>query len=233
MEQHAGGWRVREGTPGGRVSTTRFNVAIQVIGEFELLAWWPDRKDSGDLVPVDELPAGDPWNAVRAHLAAHRDDQWKLAFRSSTERTVALYTFVDLTIEEIEQVRQGKFSPKSVVDEERAHIEPIVAAIAQQTDGCSSSTENYVRPLRISSRVESSGSKIAAVSSDLGWPEGFKFAIPKIVIAEPEPTRADSPPAILELPFRQRLASATFDDMMRTVRRWGRASNATPLATAP
>ena len=134
VAEHDGARRPVDATKSIRLPTTRFNIAIEIEGDHELLDWWPNEEDSGALIPIDDLPAPPATDPVRQHLAQRRDEQWRVAFRSGDSREVALYTFVDLTIEEVHQVGDGTLSLKGIVDEERSHVEPIVAAIARQTN---------------------------------------------------------------------------------------------------
>jgi hypothetical protein len=229
VREHGGAWRLEAEAPISRVPTTRFYVAIEVFGDAELLEWWPDQADSGALVPVDQLSEPDPSDAVRKHLAGLRNDQWFLGTRTDAGPT-ALYTFVDLTPHEVGLVAEGKLSPRAAVDQERTQIEPIVTAIAKQTNDFF----DVELPGLVTDYVETRVKRLkglSAVAADLRWPEGFRFPAPKI--EQSASTAAASHLATdLGLEFRPRLASATFDDTMRTVRIWGNAVERYPASYA-
>jgi len=96
--------------PGTRLPTTRFHVAIQIAGEPALLSQWPDATGQ-ELSPVDlydgdgwELPPADaPYDYVqemRRYDYRLAQDLWFVGSRDRESEVRALYTFVDLTLED-------------------------------------------------------------------------------------------------------------------------------------
>ena len=134
VAEHDGARRPVDATKSIRLPTTRFNIAIEIEGDHELLDWWPNEEDSGALIPIDDLPAPQPPTpSVNISLSVATSSGVSPSAAATAERSPSS-TFVDLTIEEVHQVGDGTLSLKGIVDEERSHVEPIVAAIARQTN---------------------------------------------------------------------------------------------------
>lgn len=230
------------------VGTHRFYFATQVFGDMEALQNWPDEATT-PLTPVDELGPGSrsspemPADAVRRHLTGLRDKQWFLHDRGEVGGPMALFTFVDITEEELMATAIGQLDLKGVVNAERRHIEPIVDAIAAQM-------EAFYLPLldEVIDLIEYRSrwhQQFAAAVRTLTWPEQWTYPDPMLEMAGADgtPTQngsgsssgtqaADSEgdtQAALELP-RMRLSKASFDDVVRTIRVWANAVERYPDA---
>lgn len=139
-DDETGDWRPGA-QRGWRLRTSRHYVAIEVQGDVDLLEHWPDGGTTV-LRPVDEFDE-DPWadddvgpydaaTAVRRHEQQLDRKRWFLARRHDDEPR-SLYTFIDLTEGDEMAVAERGLDPRTIIDERRADVEPIVTAIAEQT----------------------------------------------------------------------------------------------------
>jgi hypothetical protein len=222
-----GGGTLRPVSESSRVGTHRFYFATQVHGDLEALQQWPDDHDEG-LTPVDELPAPqmsnppNPGDTVCRELAEHRDEQWFFHDRKTVGGPIALYTFVDVTTDEVALIATGDIDLKSVVDHELEAVVPIVTATAEQ-----------VRRFNEAILIEVEAAirhrlgwyrQLDAARATLSWPEKWIYPPPVLeVVGEEIAVQTDQHPPDLELP-PMRLSRASFDDMMRTVRIWASAA---------
>ena len=138
-----GDWRPSP-NPSIRIGTKRHYVAIQIEGDPALLGYWPDEADQAGLVPVDEFSlessstghsdsvAQEYQEALLEHAARRSFNLWFTELRSEGKEQ-ALYTSVDLTPEEERDTLREEFNPRELIDRQRDQIEPIVAAVAEQT----------------------------------------------------------------------------------------------------
>lgn len=264
---------VREGKqrpserPGASQMTTRYYVAVQVVGDVDVLEHWPNEAGS-ELRPVDH-DLGDwtnaPWRVgdgdydlgeeMRRHEALLAQDRWAVRLRSD-DGSRALYTFVDLTDEERQQVEAGQRDLAAEVDTARQQIEPIVAAIAEQV----AQFFDQMLPERLTTYIENrkrQWSAHHAVLRNLSWPTGWRYAEPTVEPDDPSAGGADdargSPLGVgdgdpgraadttkrptegaaaqdIHLGQPTRLSDASFVDLLRTMRVWADAVERHPVA---
>ncbi|WP_432562997.1 hypothetical protein [Kineococcus sp. SYSU DK003] len=183
------------GTAAVRLPTTRFYVAIQVTGEVELLEWWPDTLGA-NLSPVDHglgewiSPApGTPFDAaeaLRRHRALLAQDLWTIG-RRSDPGPLALYTFLDLTDDELDELATNGRDLSAEVDESLMVIKPIVEAIAAQTRAFfDTEMPRHLQQLIEARRRHLQGRRRAVRS--LIWPTGWKYDSPALTALPGTPT---------------------------------------------
>jgi len=172
-------------TAATRLHTTRFYVAIQVTGDAQLLEWWPDTLGA-DLLPVDHdlgewtSPApGTPFDAAEAqrrHRALLAQDLWTIG-RRSDPGPWALYTFVDLTDDELDELDTNGRSLSAEVDESMTVIQPVIEAITAQTSAFfDTDMPQHLQQLIEARRRHLQGRRRAVRS--LTWPTGWKYDTP-------------------------------------------------------
>jgi hypothetical protein len=244
--------RDRDGLPrptaaaGTKALTSRHYVAIELTGEPGLLDWWPDEADEG-LEPIDPFD-GDPWQRPSleapydydAELARYEfqvaQDRWTVGLRADAG-PVALYTFVDLTYEEERAVGRHERDLAAEVVAMRAQIEPIVAAIGAQT----TAFYDVVMPPLLQEAVADEQERIRArraVQENLSWPNGWKQPEPVLDPPQPADPPPSTPPPATEqrpddlhvAPPQVRLSSASYSDVLRTLRVWADAVERHPDA---
>ncbi|HVE45125.1 MAG TPA: hypothetical protein VNA57_00055 [Acidimicrobiales bacterium] len=220
------------------VPTNRHYIAIQVEGDHELLEFWPDQDDDG-LVPIaaeladldvstSDTTAYDYEKEMRRHELLLTAELWSIGLRDGPD-SWALFTFVDLTSAEEEEVSEGRLNPRSLADQNRARIEPIVECIAQQA--ARFLQEDLPQTLRqaVANRRRRVSAQ-AAVRQALTWPEGWKAEPPKLELL-PLPTSVEMPrPTDVALSHRPRLAPATFIEVQRIIRVWADGVERYPAA---
>jgi len=183
-----------------RLHTTRFYVAIQVTGDTQLLEWWPDTLGA-DLLPVDhELgewtsPApGTPFDAAEAqrrHRALLAQDLWTIG-RRSDPGPWALYTFVDLTDDELDELATNGRILSAEVDDSMAVIQPIIEAITAQTRAFFDIDMPQHLQQLIEARLRHLQGRRRAVRS-LTWPTGWKYDAPTLTELPATSTGPDTP----------------------------------------
>lgn len=120
------------GHPGVKVGTTRFWMAAQTQGDVTLLDHWPD-ETGADLLPVDHglgdwtRPAPGAQYDAAVELRRHQCllDLWTIDTRGDDGPSF-LYTSVDLTDDEIQQVGTGGRDPRADVQAALDRVRPIV-----------------------------------------------------------------------------------------------------------
>ncbi|GAA0202912.1 hypothetical protein GCM10008944_20740 [Cytobacillus oceanisediminis] len=234
-------------------ATVRQWVAYPVTGEHELLRRWPDNPVL-DHPPVDErYVPGDGLRHVdhamsdRFAYVLDHEPTWSLV--PTTVDTVdgrlewALYTYIDLTLDEEEAVAQGELDVRAILDDRRSHIDPIVTAIAAQVD-------HYFDvdlPATLEAFVEGRRRTLTnrkAVIDSLTIPDEWKAAPPAVTV-DPIPAEPDTPAHVpatdpagdvardsvdVVVEKRARLSPVTFEGVLRTMRAWANAIERTPLA---
>ncbi|MEW2385999.1 hypothetical protein AB0873_28455 [Micromonospora sp. NPDC047707] len=234
--------RRRPGSGGIRHLTERHYIAVQVEGEIELLDYWPDAAES-ELQPIDAAPLGEGEAGFRACPPELEHDMRTYELELAQERWFlgdrtdhgprALYTWLDLTQEDEEDVARGELDLHAEVNKQRARIEPIVTAIAAQTTAFFDSD----LPEKLRVVIEARRRQIEArraVQASLTWPNGWKYPEPRL---EADPALigggvAAPSPQDVHVEQRSRLADATFDDVIRTIRIWVDAVERHPKAYA-
>ncbi|TFV69279.1 hypothetical protein E4P40_22400 [Blastococcus sp. CT_GayMR20] len=242
------GWRPGS-EQGCRIAVARQWAAIQVVGEAEMLEWWPDQVDDG-LIVVDPVEPGPdpsrdfskPYDEAAAHLWHSRVEAaelWTLQPIEDPPGPVALYTFIELSGAELDEVERGERSPRAELEKMRAKIEPIVAAIRKQTldfvehelvEILTAHVEDRKRRLR----------RRAPLADNLTWPDGWHLPPARLdeaslsaaandaeatmgVAPAKGPTDGAVDSHLLEVRHKPRLSPATFTDVQQTMRVWADA----------
>ncbi|MFS0885457.1 hypothetical protein [Aeromicrobium sp. 179-A 4D2 NHS] len=239
--------------------TTRHWVPFAVSGEQELLRRWPDDPPI-DVEPVDKWwDAGEVFRRVEYAVTenqAYTDDNtptWCLEAveeREDGRMVWALYTHVDLSLEEEEAVAQGKLDLRAIVRARRDYIEPIVSAIAAQTDYFFKTKLPAVLKEQLADHRTVLTNR-EAVTAALTVPgpgfaplprvavtkrrdevdrssqeqSGENEAVPEeLGVAEAEFGSEEVPgPSLVKFSTRASLAPVSFEDVQRTIRRWANA----------
>ncbi len=234
-EPREGRWRPAES--GMKVPTTKFRIAIQVEGDPRMLGCWPDSAGPG-IHPIDTDENGQlpphrqdlvTWqDELDAHNRQACNDLWSYGERDDGG-PYALYTWVELTAEEEQEVADGTRNLAAVFDAQRKQIEPIVAAIADQARAFFDDElpKDVLAKLEYDRRRALARKAVLSIS----WPEGWKQPIPRL---EPNPavTVPSTSGEISIAVHGPHLAKATFTDTLRTVRRWADAVERYPAAFA-
>jgi chorismate mutase len=200
---------------GSKTVVTRHHVAVQIIGDIFLSCRWPT--DSEDLIPADD-PS---WPESGLSTLDARDEVWTIGFDDETEeKTWALYTYFDLTLEDEARIASGDIDLALIVEERVSRIEPIVNRIDREL-------VQYTRMLpeelaaALSSKRQELTNRIG-VSKALRFPK--EWVVKPIALEEPSPLRIDSEPSQgpTFLPIAQvpRLEPASFERLQTTVRVW-------------
>ncbi len=201
---------------GSRPALTRFWFRRQILGAAGLLIRWPSECS----VPVIDRDSEHPYLAAGEAVWIVRpidgDDDW------------ALYTPIDLTHEELEQVHAGQLSVQKIYDDREALIIPIVDAIRAET----ADYFDVKLPKLAQEALESRRLKLAAFSSvttGVAFPNEWRLKTPEVTPTtesiDPESTRSVTTPL-----FRDRLAEASFEELQRAIRVWANAVERYPAA---
>ncbi|MFE3759430.1 hypothetical protein ACFXO9_34440 [Nocardia tengchongensis] len=143
----------------------------------------------------------------------------------------ALYGFVDVTLEQEQQVNDGELSLRSVVDEQAALARRFVEAIAKQT----ADYFDVEAPQKLRELIKDRRGKLtnrAAVTADLGFPPSWKA--PALWLDDAsndngpaEPVNNEQPAgqstSTVVLATRPRLAPASFAEVLQIIRIWANA----------
>lgn len=211
-----------------RVETVRRFVALQVIGDLEVLAYWPDE------VPAEPEPI-DSTNATPGGLrfedASHC---WSIEpvgdSADPNDKEWALYTFVDLSVDEEEQVAAGTLDLKAIFQRRRDQIEPIADAVRQQT------LDFFEHKLRahLEGELEAKRRKLwvrEAVGESLVFPNEWVLPVPAIVSPADIPTSdSDAGSDVLDVPATPRLSPVSFAGLQKTIRVWADSVERYPSA---
>ncbi|KQY55666.1 hypothetical protein ASD11_14215 [Aeromicrobium sp. Root495] len=237
--------------------TVRQWMAYPVSGDHELLRHWPDNPFL-DHEALDEGYLPDSALRVVPHALSEdfryvwdNEPTWSLSPTTGAfvdERLEwALYTYIDLTLDEEEAVADGRLNVRSIFEARRAHIEPIVKAVATQVDRYF----DEELPELLNDLVERRRRTLTnrkAVLESLTFPDDWK-ASPPAVFVGPDPTaeasgvgqEASNPGGGVEAELREnvieiavekraRLSPVAFEDVLRTMRVWANAIERTPDA---
>ncbi len=217
------------------VPTTRHYVAVQVFGDTELLRCWPDATGA-DLPAVDDEFVGGDGSPALQHASEEQVTNywdasltWTLGSRtrpSGDRLELALFTHVDLTVEEEGTVARGELDIRGTFQERRERIEPIVEAITRQTNEFFSTT----LPERLHELIEGKRTQLLArraVYDSLDFPDEWKLPAPELAPPAELPSEEDAPTAdsaaVLDFDPRSRLSPVTFDLVQQTIRLWADA----------
>lgn len=245
LGQERAGAREGEWRPGSqagtRVPTIRYYTAIEVEGDLEVLEHWPDDAEQTDqLRPVDDGmddwtslhgPGGSPYDYPAELLwyeALLAQDRWSVSERTHGGPW-ALFTFVELTEDEREQVEAGRRHPAAEVTAALEQVRPIVLALADQMQRFFDRDlpAHFGEELRRRRRQLSAHQ---AVLDSLTFPTKWKNPAPVLEPVPDRPSPAAEPSADVALGRPTRLSDASFGDLLRTVRVWANAVEGHPLA---
>ncbi|OZC84856.1 hypothetical protein CH254_20980 [Rhodococcus sp. 06-412-2C] len=200
--------------------STRYLLAIQVEGDAHLLPFWPNEVDD-----VPEPAANDMWR-----------------FGQETEpigsATAVLHTYIDLTRDEEIAAAADGTNVRKLFEQRINHLEKLVSKIAEQTENYFDRklpnwlTDHLSRQREILEQRE-------AITKSLDFERGWKIAPPALdpptivggIVGDPEISTPTSS-AVHDVPLRDRLASATFEDVVKVIRLWANAVERTPDAFA-
>ena len=232
----------------------------------------PDREGVDHGLGEWVSPAGDapfdPVAALRRHDSLLAQDRWTVG-RRDEHGPELLYTFLDLTDEEIDDVRPGGRNLRAEVNSALDGIRPILEAIAVQTRAFFDDR----LPQALAEQIEARRTRLEGrrrIADSLGWPDGWKAGAPGLEPVVPtarpasapasgqgsprrtptttpseaagpgddaalEPARTAAPGAStaaddLKIGPPKRLADATFNDLLRTMRVWADAVEGHPTA---
>lgn len=228
--------------------TRRYYIAVEVKGDITLTKHWPDltgpNLDAVDAVAVEEIGGLDATMKASAEAVRRYVDAghvWAIGAdddpREGRPATFSLYTYFDLTLEEEAAVARGDLDMSQLVSERRTFIAPILTAIDKQI-------QNFLSrelPEKLLEFAEAKRKQLAnrqAVRENLSFPEDWQGREPELEDSQPvEPLAAE--PAPMPVPERleevhlnprSRLSTATFQDVMFTVRHWANAVERYPAA---
>jgi hypothetical protein len=214
---------------GSRIAVARHRIAVEIHGDISFFTCWPS--DSADLEPVDAAV----W--PRTGLTVEDvDPVWELGIVDSDARPTlwALYTNVDLTMDEEREVAAGRIDLVPIVLERVARIEPILKRIRQQiTDFFENEIPRSVDDM-LAGRREMFANR-EGVTASLQFPKTWELPAPSLDSAAPtnEPVVPYAPPAELTVEHTPRLSPVTFTRLQQTVRVWADAIERYPRAFHP
>jgi hypothetical protein len=217
-----GAWR--EIAPGHRIPTTRFFLTFPVLGESEVLAWWPDKTDAelraANQDFIDRIGGYEELRKQSDEVSNEyfaTIDIWILDSVNLVETSVGLTTYADLTQDEIEAAAASN-SLRDLFERRRAEAEAIVAAIREQM------TRFYEEelPRELVARADANRRRlenIYALYNTLGLPASWKTPEPRI-IEQPAP---EHPVKGLTIHPKWRLEPVSYDEILGIVRLWAHA----------
>ena len=251
------------------VPTTRHWVPFAVSGEQELLRRWPDQPEI-DIDPVDvDWYDGDPMRRVEFSTSdelAYTDDNmptWCLEGveeRDDGSMEWALYTHLDLTLEEEQAVADGELDLARLVAARRERIDPIVTAIATQIEQFFEVKLPTILAERLAEKRRVLTNR-QAVTTALTLPDQWRAKKPQVIVSgadDPNESpgrdrntvdgKHGSPvpvePSVgrgsdldenesskpVSVNSRARLEPVSFEDVLRTIRTWASAIERYPGA---
>jgi len=215
--------------------TTRYQVAIPISGQLQLLDYWPNEIDG--LVPIDDDYPSSAELDVRSMNTGGLDERIAaldhfLVLRRWGKSTnpPALVTFVDLTEDDERRVHVGDLDPMKVVEGYISAIAPIVDGVGEQcrrflADELPTKARHAVRQ-----RVERIVSR-ESVRNNLGFPASWRGTRPQIESTmRPGPETSSRLAGEVELVHRDRLAATSFDEIQIVVRLWADGVERYPAA---
>lgn len=222
-------WK-RDEASKSRLEFTRRWTAIEVVGDITLLEAWPDDVENpDDLIPVDSP------EVHRSSLTFEdASDFWRIGhFEDANPHghpLVALYSYIDLTIAEEDLTVAGKLIPVDIIKARREQIEPIVEAIASQTEAFFDNLPGLVRDFLQLRREELT--RRETVNASLAFENAWKLDVPKLEDDCQEGPRVATPSSRshVDIPSNQRLSPKSFTDLQRTIRVWAGAIERYPDA---
>jgi len=165
----------------------------------------------------------------------------------TADQPARLYTFIDLSDAEQDDVEAGRRDLRAEFDAAVARIEPIIAAIGEQTQEFCAQDLNDGLTDAIAARKRQMRNR-AAISRQLSWPSEWKQTVPTLdvkesAVVDDSPVNGGSIPGadtpavgaegeVVELRHKERLSPATFEDVQHTMRVWADAVEKYPRAFA-
>ena len=240
-DEHGGVWSPIPET-GASESTTRFWIAVRVHGDPNLLTCWPDDSNE-ELVPVDAAmqEEAENWESAPSRTEQDRlraaEDTWQLSQTGSTDPDeFALYTFIDLTIDQEEAVASGRLKLRAVIDDRLAQAQRIVTQITQQT----SHYFDYTLRRQFQDTIEQRRTILtrrAGVIDRLGFPRNWSVTEPRLQSLKPAGDETATAPGennavvhesaaasvgsdAVSIDARPRLDPASFEDVQAVIRVW-------------
>ncbi|MDQ0574304.1 hypothetical protein [Agromyces albus] len=196
---------------------TRFWFRRQVIGAAGFLSTWPT---GTTLEPIDR-------DAVHPYVG-EGDPVWKVeAVHDGDDTPFALYTPIDLTSEELDLVDRGGIVLQEIYDKREAAMRPILDAIVAEM----SSYFEIALPEQILSAIDSRRTQLQAfekVMTSVKFPDDWKLSDPTVEVTTPSGDIVETRPTNVIL--RDRLATASFEDLQRSIRVWANAVERYPSA---
>ena len=225
--------------------THRHYIAVQVYGDPWLLTFWPDAAEV-ELTAVDASLQAESatWTTPWTHENHGRLDaainQWQLSETGdpldASEPEWAVYTFIDLTVAQEKAVHAGELDLRTVFEDRRKEIDPIVVQIAQQTEHYFDVELPNLLNFAIEKRREILTNR-AAVTASLTFPNAWAIAEPTLDTPDPTTLPSDintkaelNDDEELLIDTRARLAPASFEDVQAVIRVWANAIERTPEA---
>lgn len=212
---------------------TRYYFVLPIQGDQRLLMRWPDRDETG-LEPVD----AESWekyhdtcnqNRLHNYLFQVGHEAWVLSPTTDTSEQWALYGYIDLTLEQEQQVSDGELTNRNLLNDRVALVRRLVDAIAKQTADYFDveAPEEFRRLIQDKRRTLTNR---AAVTADLGFPESWKAPALRLDDAEDDAGQAaapvnaeqsaEQPTTTVVLASKHRLAPASFADVLQVIRVW-------------
>ncbi|MFE4462271.1 hypothetical protein ACFROC_33375 [Nocardia tengchongensis] len=232
--------RVRPTPAGQHETVSRHYVTVPIHGDHRLLMFWPDGHDTG-LIPVDAQVRAElsevQLGALQRYELAAAQDTWVVSAIADGSDEFALFTAVDLSLEQERQIVDGAASIEPIFNDRIAvahrFLDAITAQIAHYFDV---ETPHVLRELIATKRTELTNR--AGVTSSLSFPNTWKVPEPILSTAAPATQPSTSPrvakaTTTLEVVTRPRLAEASFTDVIRIIRIWADAVERYTRAFAP
>lgn len=201
---------------GSAPAVTRFMFRREVVGAAGLLSRWPT---GVELEPIDR-------DIEHEHLRSG-DPVWSIGQVGGEGSPWAVYTPIDLTSDEVDLVSSGDLALQALYDSREGEMIPILKAIVSEA-------ERYFDeelPDRARSSIAARRAQLLSfetVRSAISFPESWKLPEPQMrVDADNKPASDDLQKAIV---FRDRLATASFEDLQRSIRVWANAVERYPAA---
>ncbi len=203
---------------GSAPAVNRFMFRREVVGAAGLLSWWPSGEV--ELEPIDR-------DLKHAHLRPG-DPVWTIGRVDGGGSPWAVYTPIDLTIDEVEMVGRGDISPQAIYDARESAMLPILEAINAEA----TKYFDHDLPGRGRAAIAARRAQLKAfetVRSAIRFPEEWKLPSPRIApyVDDDQPTSDHGDSRIV---LRDRLATATFEDLQRSIRVWANAVERYPAA---
>lgn len=208
---------------------TRHYIAVKIIGDSRLCTAWP--RASTDLLPVDH----ESWPESELEVLDDRRDVWSLGMVDDSVEQVewALYTFLDLSVDDEARVANGEIDLTAIIVERVGRLTPIMERINSDLSEYFTTTLPTALLAALGSKREELANR-ASVTESLRFPEAWVVDPIRLEgLAAPAadgscdtprqgPTAAEAaeeqnPLAITQVP---RLEPTSFERLQTTIRVW-------------